>query len=87
MFFLWNAVLVFTPDVTGHTPSKKFNFCLTSPQNICPKDFLSAVAFALELSHAVFSQSLSWIMNIDLHLWITALTVVHWSPKALEIAL
>ncbi len=27
----------FTPDVTGHTPSKKFNFCLISPQNICPK--------------------------------------------------
>ncbi len=24
------------PDVTGHTPSKKFNFCLISPQNICP---------------------------------------------------
>ncbi len=23
--------------VTGHTPSKKFNFCLISPQNICPK--------------------------------------------------
>ncbi len=27
----------FTQDVTGHTPSKKFNFCLISPQNICPK--------------------------------------------------
>ncbi len=27
----------FTPDVTGHAPSKKFNFCLISPQNICPK--------------------------------------------------
>ncbi len=27
----------FTPDVTGHTPSKKLNFCLISPQNICPK--------------------------------------------------
>ncbi len=27
----------FTPDVTGHTPSKKFNFCPIRPQNICPK--------------------------------------------------
>jgi len=27
----------FTPDVTGHTTSIKFNFCLISPQNICPK--------------------------------------------------
>ncbi len=37
MFFLWNAVLILTPDVTGHTPSKKFNFCLIGPQNICLK--------------------------------------------------
>ncbi len=27
----------FMQDVTGHTPSKKFNFCLISPQNISPK--------------------------------------------------
>ncbi len=27
----------FTPDVTGHKPSKKLNFCRISPQNICPK--------------------------------------------------
>ncbi len=26
-----------TQMLTGHTPSKKFNFCLISPQNICPK--------------------------------------------------
>ncbi len=43
MFDCWYDVLFmkccvgFTPDVTGHTPSKKFNFCLISPQNICPK--------------------------------------------------
>ncbi len=55
------------PDVTGHTPSKKFY--LISPQKICPKVlgiikiffwqmwdeplcyFWSAVAFSLELSH------------------------------------
>ncbi len=27
----------FYPRCNGHTPSKKFNFCLISPQNICPK--------------------------------------------------
>ncbi len=37
IFFLWNTVLVSTPDVTGHAPSKKLNFCLISPQNIWPK--------------------------------------------------
>ncbi len=25
------------PDVMGHTPSKKFKFCLVSPQSIFPK--------------------------------------------------
>ncbi len=67
MFDCWYHVLFmkccvgFTADVMGHTPSKKFNFCLISPQNICPKvwqmwdeplcSFWSAVDFALELSH------------------------------------
>ncbi len=43
MFDCWYGVLFmkscvgFMPDVTGHTPSKKFNFCRISPQNICPK--------------------------------------------------
>ncbi len=43
MFDCWYDVLFmkccdgFTPDVMGHTPSKKFNFCLISPQNICLK--------------------------------------------------
>ncbi len=43
MFDCWYDVLFmkccvgFTPDVTGHAPSKKLNFCLISPQNICPK--------------------------------------------------
>ncbi len=43
MFDCWYDVLFmkccfgFTPDVTGHTPSKKCNFCRISPQNICPK--------------------------------------------------
>ncbi len=45
MFDCWYDVLFmkcgvgFMPDVTGHTPSKKFNLCLISPQNICPKVF------------------------------------------------
>ncbi len=43
MFDCWYDVLFmkccvgFTPDVMGHAPSKKFNFCSISPQNICPK--------------------------------------------------
>ncbi len=45
MFDCWYDVLFmkcgvgFMPDVTVHTPSKKFNICLISPQNICPKVF------------------------------------------------
>ncbi len=43
LFYSWYDVLflkccvTFTPDVMGHTPSKKFNFCLVSPQSIFPK--------------------------------------------------
>ncbi len=43
MFDCWYDALFmkccvgFMPDVTGHIRSKKFNFCLISPQNICPK--------------------------------------------------
>ncbi len=43
MFDCWYGVLFmkscvgFMPDITGHTPSKKFNFSLISLQNICPK--------------------------------------------------
>ncbi len=43
IFYWWYDVLflkccvTFTPDVMGHTPSKKFNFCLVSPQSIFPK--------------------------------------------------
>ncbi len=33
----YEMLCCFTSDVTGHTPSKKLNFCLISPQNICPK--------------------------------------------------
>ncbi len=36
-FLFMKCCVDFMPDVTGHTPSKKFNFCLISPQNICPK--------------------------------------------------
>ncbi len=37
IFYCWYDVhflkccVTFTPDVMGHTPSKKFNFCLVSP--------------------------------------------------------
>ncbi len=43
MFDCWYDVLFmkccvcFTPDVTGHAPCKKLNFCCISPQNICLK--------------------------------------------------
>ncbi len=155
MFFLWNAVLVLQPDLTGHTPSKKFNFCRTSPHNICPKvlgiikiffgkcEMSLCVLFGQQWllprnspMDAVFAQSLiveSWTLTLIeaseacssldvvlgyfmtswmsrhctlgvilvgqpllgrfttvpsfLHLWITALTVVRWSPKGLEMAL
>ncbi len=36
----------FIPDVMGHAHSKKFNFCLISPQNIFPK--------ALEIIKMIF---------------------------------
>ncbi len=45
MFNCWYDVLFmkccvgFTPDVMGHALSKKLNFCLISPQNICPKSW------------------------------------------------
>ncbi len=162
IFYCWYDVLflkccvTFTPDVMGHTPSKKFNFCLVSPQSIFPKvlgiikmfsgktEMSFYVLFAQQrfwswnsAMQAIFAQSLSYggVMNTDLnwgkwglqffryccgvfcdlldesslrswgnlvgrpllgrfttvpcfrHLWIMALTVVRWSPKALEMAL
>ncbi len=138
----------FTPDVTGHTPSKKFNFCHISPLNNCPKvlgiikiffanvflvsngfclgtlpwmPFLSSLFLIVEswtltlieaseacssLDVVVGSLMTSWMsrhcalgvilvgqpllgrfttLPSFLHLWIMALTVVRWSPKALEI--
>ncbi len=79
MFFLWNAVLVLPPDVTGHAASKKSNCCLISLQNICPKvkcETSLCVLFGQQWLlpwnsplDAVFAQSLShcWIMNTDLN--------------------
>ncbi len=157
MFDCWYDVLFmkccvgFTPDVTGHIPSKKLNFCLISPQNIClkvlgiidiffgkcetslcvlfgqqwllpwmpflPSLFLIVESWTLTLIEA--SEACSsldvvlgsfmaswmsrgcalWVILVGqpllgrfttvpsfLHLWIMALTVVHWSPKALEMA-
>ncbi len=45
MFFLWNVVLVLH-QMQQDTPSKKFNFCRISPQNICPK-FLGIIKIFL----------------------------------------
>ena len=36
LLLVWCCV-TFMPDVIGHTSSKKFNFCLISPQSIFPK--------------------------------------------------
>ncbi len=48
----------FTSDVTGHTPSKMFNFYRISPQNICPKVLgIIKVFFAkCETSRFLFGQ-------------------------------
>ncbi len=59
----------FTPDVTGQTPSKKFNFCHISPQNVCPKvlGIIKIFFVKCETSLCVFGQhgfclgTLSWI--------------------------
>ncbi len=71
----------FTPGVKGHTPSKKFNLCHISPQNICPKvlRIIKTSLFVLfgqqwllpwnSPMDAVFAQSLSysWVKNTDLN--------------------
>ncbi len=88
IFYCWYDVIFLkycvnlTPDGMGHTPSKKFNFCLVSPQSIFPKvlgikmfsgktetslfSFCSAAVFVLEL---IFAQSLSYggVMNTGLN--------------------
>ncbi len=65
MFFFWNAV-TFTPDVMGHTPSKKFNFCLVSPQSIFAKVFGIIKMFSgkTEMSfYVLFAQQRFWSWN------------------------
>ncbi len=144
-FLFMKCCVGFTSDVTWHTPSKKFNFCCISPQNICPKvlgiikiyfgkcETSLCVLFGQQWllpwnspMDAFFAQSLSLTLieaseacsSLDvvlgsfmtswmscrcalgvilvgwpllgrfttvpsfLHLWIMALTVVRWSPKA-----
>jgi len=162
IFYCWYDVLflkygvTFTPDVMGHTPSKKFNFCLVSSQSIFPKSWGSSRCFLAKLRQAfmffllssgfrlgtlpckpflpsLFLMVESWTLTLTeaseactsldvvvgsfvtswmsrrcalgvilvsrpllgrfstvscfCHLWIMALTVVCWSPKALEMAL
>ncbi len=58
IFYCWHDVLflkfcvTFTPDVMGHTPSKKFNFCLVSPQSTFPKVLGSSGCFLAKLRWA-----------------------------------
>ncbi len=162
MFDCWYDVLFmkccagFMPDAMGHAPSKKFNFCLISPQNICPQVlgiikiffvkcetslcvlfgqqwlylrtlpwmlflpslFLIVESWTLTLiepsetcssldvvlgSFTTSWTSRRWALGVILvcrpllgrfttvtsflHLWMMALIVVRWSPKALEMAL
>ncbi len=78
MFIFIKCVAGFTPDGTGHAPSKKFNFCLISPQNM---DSLGVILIGQPLLGRLTT------VTSFLHLWIMALAVVRWSPIALEMAL
>ncbi len=64
IFYCWyenlflKCCVTFTPDVMGHTPSKKFNFCHVRSRCFLAKlrlafiFFCSAAVFILELCHA-----------------------------------
>ncbi len=58
--------VTFTPDVMGHTPSKKFNFCLVSPQSIFPKvlGIIKKFSGKTETSfYVLFAQQRFWSWN------------------------
>ncbi len=58
--------VTFTPDVMGHTPSKKFNFCLVSPQSIFPKvlGIIKLFSGKTEMSfYVLFAQQRFWSWN------------------------
>ncbi len=72
IFYCWYDVLflkccvTFTPDVMGHTPSKKFNFCLVSPQSIFPKvlGIIKMFSGKTEMSfYVLFAQQRFWSWN------------------------
>ncbi len=72
IFYRWYDVLflkccvTFTPDVMGHTPSKKFNFCLVSPQSIFPKvlGIIKMFSGKTEMSfYVLFAQQRFWSWN------------------------
>ncbi len=72
IFYCWYDVLflkccvTFTPDVMGHTPSKKFNFCLVSPQSIFPKvlGIIKKLSGQTEMSfYVLFAQQRFWSWN------------------------
>ncbi len=72
IFYCWYDVLflkccvTFMPDVMGHTPSKKFNFCLVSPQSIFPKvlGIIKMFSGKTEMSfYVLFAQQRFWSWN------------------------
>ncbi len=76
IFYCWYDVLflkccvTFTPDVMGHTPSKKLNFCLVSPQSIFPKvlGIIKMFSGKTETSHYVlFAQQRFSSWNSAMH--------------------
>ncbi len=71
-FHCWYDVLflkccvTFTPDVMGHTPSKKFNFCLVSPQSISQKSWGSSRCFWQNWDELLCSFCSAAVLVLDL---------------------
>ncbi len=81
----------FISDVTGHTPSKKFNSEACRSLDVVLGSFMTSwmsrhCALGVILVGRPLLGRFTTVTSF-LHLWIMALTVVHWSPKALEMAL
>ncbi len=81
----------FISDVTGHTPYKKFNSEACRSLDVVLGSFMTSwmsrhCALGVILVGRPLLGRFTTVTSF-LHLWIMALTVVHWSPKALEMAL
>ncbi len=102
IFYCWYDVLflkccvTFTPDVMGHTPSKKFNFCLVSPQSIFPKvlGIIKMFSGKTEMSfYVLFAQQRFWSWNSamqaifaqSLSSWTLTLTEVSEACSSLDV--